>query len=73
MGQPARPVPSVRNFSENVVDAQENYLSNFPWGRWRVVVFAPDLPQIYIAEDSTSANGTHDTSIAVLRDISENS
>ena len=40
---------------------------------WRVVVFAPDWTKIYIAEDSTSANGTHDTSIAVLRDISENS
>ena len=40
---------------------------------WRVVVFAPDLQRIYIGEDSTSVNGTHDTSIAVLRDISENS
>ena len=40
---------------------------------WRVVVFAPDLPKIYIAEDITSVNGTRDTSIAILRDISEDS
>ena len=40
---------------------------------WRVVVFAPDLTQIYIAKDSNLVNGTHDTSIAVHRDISENS
>ena len=70
MVQPARPVPSVTQFSENAVDAQGTQQL---FVGWRVVVFAPDLPQILIAEDSTSVNGTHDTDIAVHRDISENS